>query len=315
MEPSILSSINLFSNSRILRKSFVIFHNTKNQTSRTGFSIRHGFISTSSYRYCSSLHFLIPLFPVLNQYLKNQEQSFLFHSLRKNTFHSSVAISEQVNGAIPHLGDSITDATLLEWSVSIGQNVQVGDIIAIIETDKVTIDVTSQVNGILVEKLANIGDTLQVGHSLYRIETDENVDKMCYHSKDSSQLRSTFSEFNKESSQVNSTSFPPLRIPSIKFLGKKGWLERHEQIVTTSFSSNTINLPQSQPLQLIQEKSFTSPTPIEYISIPRLEVDTTLYHNFDAEYGRLKISEREIESITMGGATELPYWEKSLEKC
>ena len=38
----------------------------------------------------------------------------------------------------PNLGDSITEGTIVEWSVGIGEAVSEGDVVAIVETDKVS---------------------------------------------------------------------------------------------------------------------------------------------------------------------------------
>merc|ERR1739845_279753 len=106
--------------------------------------------------------------------------------------------------------------------------------------------------------------------------------------------------------QLNSDFSPPLRIPSIQFLGKQGWIERHQQATTSSLLSKTTNLPQSQPTQ---EKISNTPTPTESLPKAISAIDTTLFDDFDPKYGRLKISEREIEALMMGGASELPHWE------
>jgi len=41
--------------------------------------------------------------------------------------------------SVPNLGDSITEGTIVEWTVKIGQQINEGDVIALIETDKVRI--------------------------------------------------------------------------------------------------------------------------------------------------------------------------------
>ena len=44
---------------------------------------------------------------------------------------------DEVKVAVPNLGDSITEGTIVEWTVEIGQQVNEGDVVALIETDKV----------------------------------------------------------------------------------------------------------------------------------------------------------------------------------
>ena len=49
------------------------------------------------------------------------------------------------------LGDSITSAVLVSWAKEAGDSVQEDDVIAIVETDKVTMDIKAKKNGVFVE--------------------------------------------------------------------------------------------------------------------------------------------------------------------
>jgi len=50
---------------------------------------------------------------------------------------------------IPKIGMSATEMTLSEWMFEDGEQVQVGDVIYTIETDKTTTEVEAQVAGVL----------------------------------------------------------------------------------------------------------------------------------------------------------------------
>ena len=63
---------------------------------------------------------------------------------------------------IPRLGMTATEATLVEWSVPDGSAVQTGDVIAVIETDKVETELESPAAGTLVATAAP-GTTLEIG--------------------------------------------------------------------------------------------------------------------------------------------------------
>ena len=67
---------------------------------------------------------------------------------------------------VPELAESITEGTVAEWLKNIGDNVEKGDAILELETDKVNVEVVSEEDGILQEQLASEGDTVEVGHLL-----------------------------------------------------------------------------------------------------------------------------------------------------
>merc|ERR1712226_490498 len=92
----------------------------------------------------------------------------------------------------------------------------------------------------------------------------------------------------------------PLRISSIKFLGKQGWQERLQQTAT--------GIPQSQDQRQTTEMIPTDTNQCHHQS-SKYTIESNIYADLHSEYGRLAISEREIEALMMGGASELPNWE------
>ena len=56
---------------------------------------------------------------------------------------------------VPALGESITEGSIACWNKNVGDHVTVDEVIVIVETDKVTVDIKSTNAGILVAKLAN----------------------------------------------------------------------------------------------------------------------------------------------------------------
>lgn len=71
----------------------------------------------------------------------------------------------------PDLGDSISEGTLVEWQKNVGDQVEVDEIVCILETDKVSVDIRSTVAGALVAQNVEEGDTVQVGQGLVTIDT------------------------------------------------------------------------------------------------------------------------------------------------
>jgi pyruvate dehydrogenase E2 component (dihydrolipoamide acetyltransferase) len=64
---------------------------------------------------------------------------------------------------MPKMGDGMTEGTILRWLKKEGEPVEVGDIIAEIETDKASVELPAEVAGRLVNVMAKEGDTVPVG--------------------------------------------------------------------------------------------------------------------------------------------------------
>jgi len=74
---------------------------------------------------------------------------------------------------VPSYGVAMEEAVLVRWLVSIGDQVMEGESVAEIETDKVTVEITSPANGFMAEMLAEPDDTLDVGGVIARVETQQ----------------------------------------------------------------------------------------------------------------------------------------------
>jgi 2-oxoglutarate dehydrogenase E2 component (dihydrolipoamide succinyltransferase) len=62
--------------------------------------------------------------------------------------------------------ESITEGTLQEWQKKLGDYVAKGEILAVIETDKVSVEVKAEESGVLEAIAANVDDTVTVGQVL-----------------------------------------------------------------------------------------------------------------------------------------------------
>lgn len=73
----------------------------------------------------------------------------------------------KVHVKTPELGgESITEGSIGTWNVKIGDEVKKGDVIAVIETDKVTVDVKSHADGQVMQILVQVDEKCQVGQAL-----------------------------------------------------------------------------------------------------------------------------------------------------
>lgn len=46
--------------------------------------------------------------------------------------------------------------TIVEWTAEIGQAVKDGDVVALVETDKVTIEIKAQVDGVITQRFGSV---------------------------------------------------------------------------------------------------------------------------------------------------------------
>lgn len=67
---------------------------------------------------------------------------------------------------VPTLGESVTEATVGEWQVSEGDAVKKDDILVELETDKVSVEVRAEEDGVLSKIVAQEGDTVEIGATL-----------------------------------------------------------------------------------------------------------------------------------------------------
>lgn len=72
----------------------------------------------------------------------------------------------------PDLGEGLEEGTILEWFVSEGDSVKVGDSLVQMETDKVVADIPSPRSGTIAVRHGNVGDVIHVGSPLVEIEIE-----------------------------------------------------------------------------------------------------------------------------------------------
>jgi multifunctional 2-oxoglutarate metabolism enzyme len=80
-------------------------------------------------------------------------------------------INETIDVVTPAAGESVTEGTVLEWHVKVGDFIKVDDTIVEISTDKVDVELPSPASGTVTEILAEEGDTVGVGQVIARIST------------------------------------------------------------------------------------------------------------------------------------------------
>ncbi|GAA0470844.1 2-oxoglutarate dehydrogenase complex dihydrolipoyllysine-residue succinyltransferase [Alkalibacillus silvisoli] len=110
---------------------------------------------------------------------------------------------------VPELAESITEGTVAEWLVSEGDQVEKGDPIVELETDKVNVEVNSDYSGVIAEFLVGEGDDVEVGDAIAKVDesgegqssdkgSDEKEEKSGSSDKDSNEKEEKTEESAKE---------------------------------------------------------------------------------------------------------------------
>ncbi|MGH2558842.1 MAG: biotin/lipoyl-containing protein, partial [Thermomicrobiales bacterium] len=73
---------------------------------------------------------------------------------------------------MPKMGDAMEEGTLLRWLKQVGEEVDAGDAIAEIETDKVTLEIEADEAGVLTKTLVEEGQTVPINTPIATIGDD-----------------------------------------------------------------------------------------------------------------------------------------------
>ena len=87
------------------------------------------------------------------------------HSL----FYRSMAIQIEM----PKLSDTMTEGTLIKWHKKVGDSVEIGDILAEVETDKATMEMEAFDEGTITEILIQEGEKATIGATLAVLDGDD----------------------------------------------------------------------------------------------------------------------------------------------
>ncbi|NJE50097.1 biotin attachment protein, partial [Thermococcus sp. 9N3] len=78
-----------------------------------------------------------------------------------------------INIIMPKFGMTMQKGTIVEWKKKPGEKVEKGEVIAIVESEKITGEIEAPASGILAEILHGVGDEVPVGEKIAIIETEE----------------------------------------------------------------------------------------------------------------------------------------------
>jgi pyruvate dehydrogenase E2 component (dihydrolipoamide acetyltransferase) len=78
---------------------------------------------------------------------------------------------------LPELGENISTADVLTIKVKVGDKLEKDQIILEIETDKATVEVPSNISGIIRDVFVKAGDKIKIGQEILTVESSEMLDK------------------------------------------------------------------------------------------------------------------------------------------
>ena len=82
----------------------------------------------------------------------------------------------QIELILPKMGESITEATILNWVKQVGDTVEMDETVVEIATDKVDSEVPSPASGVITEILVQENDVVEVGKVIAIIATEAEVE-------------------------------------------------------------------------------------------------------------------------------------------
>lgn len=79
-------------------------------------------------------------------------------------------MSGAIDILVPEFGHGLTDALVVEWLVSVGDDVERGDVVAVLETDKSSVDLTAERSGTIAEIVVAARSITTSGAVLYKLD-------------------------------------------------------------------------------------------------------------------------------------------------
>jgi len=77
---------------------------------------------------------------------------------------------------LPEIGEGVTEATIVQWNIEVGDEVQAGQVIVEIMTDKVNIEVEAQHGGTIIEILHTNDEEVRIGTAIARLRPSGSLE-------------------------------------------------------------------------------------------------------------------------------------------
>tara|TARA_B110000027_G_scaffold29381_1_gene32306 strand:- start:613 stop:1893 length:1281 start_codon:yes stop_codon:yes gene_type:complete len=176
------------------------------------------------------------------------------------------------------MGESVAEATLTAWLKDVGDKIDADEPVLEIATDKVDSEVPSEVEGVLIQKLFEIDDVIEVGQTIAIIETESDTQEITVPAatvaevsdpKEVVQLETSISKVKDEmkSVQSNETRFYS---PLVKNIAKKEGVSQAQldliqgsgkdgRVTKNDILAYLSNVPAPKPVSVEVSKPVTQP--------------------------------------------------------
>ena len=179
---------------------------------------------------------------------------------------------------VPAMGDSITEGTVASVEKAVGDAVAVDEIVAVIDTDKVSVDVRSDTAGVVQSLSVAVDDEVQVGAEMMTLDTDGAAAPAA--------APAAAAPAPEPAAPAAAPEPAPKRghVPLIRFLGKRSLLKKEDSAPAPA-PSTTAPAVEAVPSGLAVELSDLEP-----------------------RFGLTPITEAEMAAVESGGGSEVDGW-------
>jgi 2-oxoglutarate dehydrogenase E2 component (dihydrolipoamide succinyltransferase) len=115
---------------------------------------------------------------------------------------------------VPAVGESITEGTIAQWNKKTGDFVKRDDVVLVLETDKASVEVVAEADGVLTTK-AKAGDIVKIGSVVGEIDTDAKAGASAPAGASASPNPPSPAASAKPSSPPSNGSSKPVGAPSV----------------------------------------------------------------------------------------------------
>ncbi|MDR7002076.1 2-oxoglutarate dehydrogenase complex dihydrolipoyllysine-residue succinyltransferase [Neobacillus niacini] len=190
---------------------------------------------------------------------------------------------------VPELAESISEGTVLQWLVNIGEKVNKGEGVVELETDKVNLEIGAEFTGVLTKVLKEPGDTVEVGEVIAILEENESAAAAAASAVSTEVPEKAEAETPKEANIQSTSELPKSERPIASPAARK--LARELGVDLQQVSS-------SDPLGRIRPHDVKAHTQEPVINEPKVEkavpsiVPAKTQVEFEKPVERIKMSRR-----------------------
>jgi len=121
---------------------------------------------------------------------------------------------------MPKMGESIIEATIIQWSKNVGDNIEYEETLLEIATDKVDSEIPAPTSGVLVKTFFEADEVVAVGTVIALIETESGEDTDTLQEEPAAPPNATTSEQELHTRIADGSS-------QVDMLPKKMWTSPH----------------------------------------------------------------------------------------